>query len=265
MDFQSQKSEESAENKQEEYLAYLCDRAQKLTKAVYRVTDILSDKEPLKWEIREKSVEVFTGTVSVKDKNFLEKISNLNKLEGVIDDLVLLLSLFPEKNSISSVNFEILKDEYLALKKIILQQTGVNIFDDIFVTKEITPPPNGQKPIGQDNGHDNRHYIGQGQSDIVEEKKEKEEPKIEPKINLKSKIKKQSYGRKLNSAMQNRKSKILETIRKKKKVTVGDLSGLFTEISEKTIQRDLLEMVDKGILRKEGDKRWRTYILNDFK
>ncbi len=34
----------------------LCDRIQKITEALYRVTDLLSDKEPLKWQLRDSAI-----------------------------------------------------------------------------------------------------------------------------------------------------------------------------------------------------------------
>ncbi len=55
-----------------EYIAYLCDKVQRITQAVYRVTDILSDKEPLKWEMREKAVSLFTALTSFQNKDYPE-------------------------------------------------------------------------------------------------------------------------------------------------------------------------------------------------
>ena len=49
-----------------QYFAYICERVQKVTEAVYRVTDLLADQEPLKWDIREKAVAVFSGLASLK-------------------------------------------------------------------------------------------------------------------------------------------------------------------------------------------------------
>ncbi len=51
--------------------------------------------------------------------------------------------------------------------------------------------------------------------------------------------------------------------RNDKKARLGDLHTLFGDVSSKTIQRDLFDLVSRNILRKEGEKRWTTYFLVD--
>jgi len=46
-----------------------------------------------------------------------------------------------------------------------------------------------------------------------------------------------------------------------KKARLGDIHALFGDVSSKTIQRDLSDLVLRNILRKEGEKRWTTYFL----
>lgn len=46
-----------------------------------------------------------------------------------------------------------------------------------------------------------------------------------------------------------------------KKARLGDIHALFGDVSSKTIQRDLFDLVSRSILRKEGEKRWTTYFL----
>ena len=48
-----------------------------------------------------------------------------------------------------------------------------------------------------------------------------------------------------------------------KKARLGNIHALFGDISSKTIQRDLFDLVSRNILRKEGEKRWTTYFLVD--
>ncbi len=216
--------------------AYICDRIQKITEAVYRVTELLQDKEPMKWIIREKSVSVFTILVSLRNNNFLEKNSQLGKIENLIDQLNALLSLFSGSKTISSVNFDILRDEYELAKKLISKQKQSQDFVRLSLPdRQISP----KEANGQSNRHnnDNRHSIRQEKSD-----------NSNSKGNTKSAI---------------RKNKILGIIKKKREVGIGELSIMFNEYSEKTIQRDLLEMVDKGVLKKEGHKRWRKYMIVD--
>ncbi len=229
-----------------EYIAYLCDKVQHITQAVYRVTDILPDREPLKWEMREKAVSLFTALTSFQNKDYLEKLRAIEKSEKTIEQIIVILSLLPAGMLISGLNFEILKNEYLAVKKAISQEKIVPDLNAFVLGGEApfklpaisipeTPASREQESIGHNNGQTN------GQE---RQKNNSHKKSVIPK-----------------TSTEDRKQRILEILKTKQKVSVGELSVLFSEFSEKTIQRDLVEMADKGILRKEGDKRWRIYIL----
>ncbi len=58
-----------------------------------------------------------------------------------------------------------------------------------------------------------------------------------------------------------RRDAIMRTIRSKGQVTIKDISEHVTGVSEKTIQRDLQELIQHGVLIREGEKRWAVYKL----
>lgn len=57
-----------------------------------------------------------------------------------------------------------------------------------------------------------------------------------------------------------RLSRILEVIRKQKNASIKDISAIVKEYSEKTIQRELLALISRGLVRKVGERRWSVYI-----
>lgn len=59
-----------------------------------------------------------------------------------------------------------------------------------------------------------------------------------------------------------RQKKILEHMRDVPEAKISDFYSVFSEISSKTIQRDLQDLVVRNVLKKEGDKRWTIYSLN---
>ena len=59
----------------------------------------------------------------------------------------------------------------------------------------------------------------------------------------------------------NRQEVILETLKTKSNLTIKDFAKVITDCSEKTIQRELLDLVEKGVIKKEGERRWSTYSL----
>ena len=54
---------------------------------------------------------------------------------------------------------------------------------------------------------------------------------------------------------------ILSLLNKKEGLGIKDFADQISGCSEKTIQRELLAMVESGIIRKEGDRRWSKYYL----
>ncbi len=58
-----------------------------------------------------------------------------------------------------------------------------------------------------------------------------------------------------------RQSTIIAIMKRKKEVMIKDISPLIGGCSEKTIQRELSAMVQAGVLKKVGEKRWSRYLL----
>lgn len=60
---------------------------------------------------------------------------------------------------------------------------------------------------------------------------------------------------------ENRRDRILEVIRDKQNATIKDISEVVTDCSEKTIQRELIELIKDGTIVREGERRWSKYKL----
>ena len=58
-----------------------------------------------------------------------------------------------------------------------------------------------------------------------------------------------------------RRTTILDLLKRQKKVSVRNVADVITGVSEKTLQRELLALVQEGIVVKEGERRWSTYSL----
>jgi len=60
---------------------------------------------------------------------------------------------------------------------------------------------------------------------------------------------------------EDRKSKIIALLKDNKAKTTTEIREHFHNVGEKTIQRDLSSLVLRGIIKAEGEKRWRRYSL----
>lgn len=60
---------------------------------------------------------------------------------------------------------------------------------------------------------------------------------------------------------QDRKERILEIVRDKGHVSIKDISDTIKDVSEKSIQRDLNSLIEKGQIIRQGERRWSTYSI----
>jgi predicted HTH transcriptional regulator len=182
------------------------DRFKKLTSALYRVTDLLSDKEPLKWTLRDKAIELYNNFLSDKKVN--------------MSDIINILDLFSSEYFIANLNYDILKKEYKNLMSF-MEENRKDIKPSLI---EPMGPIEPVKPTGP----------------------------IRP-IRLIGHI-----GPNPNNS---RKDKILELLKDNNSKTIGEIKPFFDDISEKSVQRDLIDLVKTGKLATEGEKRWRKYKI----
>jgi hypothetical protein len=56
-----------------------------------------------------------------------------------------------------------------------------------------------------------------------------------------------------------RMSLILELIQRKKSLSIKEIGEVIKDCSEKTIQRELNVLIEKGLIRRDGERRWSVY------
>jgi hypothetical protein len=82
-----------------------------------------------------------------------------------------------------------------------------------------------------------------------------------PSRAIKDKDKRHNKGHQTDTAKQKeRASIILQMVRKNKGVSVGDIALVVKDCSEKTIQRELVSLIEQGLVRKQGERRWSLYF-----
>ncbi len=63
------------------------------------------------------------------------------------------------------------------------------------------------------------------------------------------------------SQLSNRGERIKTILAAKPEATIKDISEVITDVSEKTIQRELNDLIKKGQVIREGERRWSRYSL----
>lgn len=64
----------------------------------------------------------------------------------------------------------------------------------------------------------------------------------------------------ITAKQQERASAILQFVRKNRGVSVSDIAAVVKGYSEKTIQRELVGLIEQGFVRKQGERRWSLYF-----
>lgn len=58
-----------------------------------------------------------------------------------------------------------------------------------------------------------------------------------------------------------RATQVLNVLKDKEGIGIKDIHEVISDCSEKTIQRELMTLIEKGLVRREGDRRWSRYFL----
>lgn len=228
----------------------------KISKVLYLITDIIDNEEEIK-----KSLRKIANSLVIKDtfdtkKTFKEVALNLNNLKSVLE-----LGVF--SGAVSHMNAMILVREI------------DNILEVMFDEKEQVGPMISKVFFSVERD------FHQGEFSLAEKDREVEQT-IHQSSRLKGHLKDTNksnmsfksvdvnnivsdnyYKKDSSSAVveSGRKDLILNIIKDKKEVSIKDISSHIKDVSEKTIQRDLTDMVDGGIIKKTGERRWSKYSL----
>jgi len=222
----------------EEGFDYLELRARKITSALYRVTDLLSEKEPLKWALRAVAVEALNVILEFRSQPLKERSGSVPKASYLVSKALSLLELAEGGSFISRMNFEVLSREYLSVKEIL--SSPVFLLEDRTIDNLSI-------------GHDIGHLIGQSS----DQNSKRNEPKLDEtqKIPAESEIKAESSDR---------KELILTQLKEKGWASLGDIAAsLGGGLNEKTLQRELARLSAEGSVERKGEKRWRRYALKN--
>ena len=236
----------------EEYILYIFKKTEKITAALYIVSGLLKDDEPLKWELRDHGMDLLSSSFSASsalpgDKNII-----IQSLFTAALETMSLLNVGRISNLISDMNHGILireLDNIIGLLRDRLAQNAENagyvLSENFFKTPGLFAT--GFKPserTNQSSGHQSRP-ASPGSADV--------------KYALKSNSPKGQSE--MNGKKTDRQNMILDLLKGQSNLTIKDFSKVIQGCSEKTIQRELLDLVDRGLVRKDGERRWSTYSL----
>jgi len=257
-------------------------KTNKLITALYIVTDILDNQEPLKNKLRSLGNDILSDTYALRTSraNHMSK-----RVTGSVVEIVSFLDIASTVGVLSSMNCDLLKREFLALKQSIEEAlSNYVVFDgqatlsDFFATtKEDTNPTRNifttERKVSLFEKHEPIHppkrqiqptRIGvQKGSTLMKAISDKI---LANSLSMSVTKNQKDIRDSLDILKKERRNIILNILKNNPQgQTITDIKnasyGPLKTVGEKTLQRELVAMVGESVLKKTGTKRWSRYYL----
>jgi hypothetical protein len=209
-------------------------KAENISSAVFLVSDTMSDAGELKTKIKDLALRLIADCSLIKNVPVGEKVKNIHSLEAIALNLSSLFQVSSVSGMVSPMNSSVVRSEIQAFIALLVSYTK-SIHDlAISLVKEsaVVSEPNLAMPS---------QPVASAEATTV--KKQSGQANGQTKVTRKD----------------TRERTILEFIKTKDSVNIKDIARNVRGCSEKTIQRELLKMVDSGLVKKTGERRWSRY------
>lgn len=229
----------------EEYsdFVFIYKKTEKIASAIYIVTSLFSENEPMKSILRKKVSDFLSFNITYKDIGESSRVDFVYNIRTKVLELVSLLEISYRGGLVSSMNFSILKQELSNLSDLFSSSnpSPKNSFGEI-LTKAFFDVSEINRNLGE--GRDIKSYH------------------LSESLNISQKMSDTGIKDKSDFKRSNRQNIILGLLKKKKELTIKDIAQVIKDCSEKTIQRELISFIKIGVLKRTGERRWSRYSLN---
>ena len=277
-------------------LQYIFKKTEKIITAIYLITNFLVREEPLKWSLRKSASGLLKTLMTFSQSSLSDREKTSHDLNVGILELNSLFDLAYHSGFVSQMNYEILSYEISKLTASIAEynqesiSSNKSLFSDeyfyVHKNQKDTDAYKGQNDFTtnnvfynnvKDTDQSNRNGSGIRQNQNIKDSDAVNLPNnnynnfnsLNHSLNRTSsngrkslKTQNKKLGRpKDKKTNEERRTRIVAEVKRQEKVSVKDIAKVINDCSEKTLQRELLAMVDDGILIKEGERRWSRYSL----
>lgn len=238
-------------------ILYIYKKTERLSMALYVLSNLFDQTEPMRHSLREAGLDLISISALFLSSSTQERLSALDHFLNLAVRLISYFEIARAGSLITTMNYELLKTEFEAVVTLIKNNEenfragyGSILAKDFFTPEqdkvvEVWPKFNNPKSsLEAEKASPKTGEAGQGYKGQIKQK---------DKTVLNNNL---SFGSK-----QNRSEIIVSMLKKDKVLTIKDFLAVINDCSEKTVQRELLALVAKGVLKKEGERRWSKYSL----
>ncbi|MEI8062055.1 MAG: hypothetical protein WCG97_02045 [bacterium] len=244
------------------YLMYVHKKTHGISRAVYLITDFFDDKEPIKVRMRDLACDLVSSALSLSTELSPERKNLLDNMIRTGVSLISYSEIAMFSGIESQMNHSLLAKEIQSLLSTIEEKEMPShlgrhfVLDEAFFSKDTYDHNQHSHSAHHTTASHRTHHTLPSQPKLnprTSQFKKNNTSGAESQASLGSQAADQKKTQRRNS--------ILSIIRTKGSPSIKDIADGITDCSEKTIQRELLDMVAGGLLKKEGERRWSRYSI----
>lgn len=210
------------------HITFVVRKSERLASALYVITGFMPPEEPARTRLRVCALEIITR--SANPHELLE--GGAERFESRCSEIVTILRTAHYSGLISEMNANLLGEEYTALALFVRENTEKIAERGSVLRKSTISEP---RSVSGSLRQSDKNLLISGSKNKRTKKSVSESP------------------------LGSRKDLILSVFKTRYAISIKDVTSLMPQVSEKTVQRDILDLVGKGVLIKTGSRRWTTY------
>ena len=248
--------------KKQSILSFISKKTDKIGTAIYMVTDFIPESEPVRIQLRTSALSLMSKTRLLAGNPMESETLLADEILRDVGEILAVVSLASTIGLVSHMNAAILTAELSkneaelrslyasrmslsattpGLSNVVLDQSFFRVERPVTPTLPVTETPEPVAVSAPAPEEENRVLYKTTQPPALK----KEAPAKQSVVGIKIA----------------RRNDVLAVIKSKGSASIKDISLVVKDMSEKTVQRELLALVKEGVLKKEGEKRWSTYKI----
>lgn len=259
---------------------FMAKKAHKIMSALYILTELLPDHEPLRADTRKKSSRMVSLIFHALSQPMHRRTEYISKGQNLLEQSLCLLETMQMVGYISEMNAEIVSTEIYKL-----QERLSGYFKESLLAQKRLQANTGRKELVFEDdffGSDDMqviqksipNHITRGEEAQRGERKistispretregaENKDPDVKDTTKRQDKVKDTSIAGQIKDNKEERHEAIIDVLMRKREAQLPEICEECTGYSSKTIQRDLKELIKKGLVVRRGDRRWSVYSL----
>lgn len=219
-------------------------RAERIVAAIYLLTNHVPQHESLRGNIRQISTDVLTDILNLRDEMRSFDSSKIHKFESDVRKLISFTRVLAVSGFVSFQNADIVTESLDELFALFHAAEKSPLAESIQLSKEDL--------LGV------RNKQGNYTKDVKDTRVIKDKETVDHAYSAETPVLERSYS---SGAISTRSGAILQTLQSHGELGIREIASNLPEYSEKMIQRELVEMVLTGRVKKTGLKRWSRYSV----